>query len=92
MTLPCTGPLVISVFILGAGNAASLLDGLLYFLFFGIGFGWPLVALPLLAVPVQRRFTGFTTAHHLTITRASGLLLILVAGLGYWFDVRTPIG
>ncbi len=91
MTLPCTGPLVISVFILGAGSASSLVDGILYFVAFGIGFGWPLVVLPLFAVPFQRRFTSFMAMHHLTITRLSGLLLIIVAAFGFWVDVRPNI-
>ncbi len=43
MTLPCTGPIVISAFVIGAGSATSLVEGLLYFLAFGVGFGWPLV-------------------------------------------------
>jgi len=87
MTLPCTGPLVISVFLLGAGSASNLLDGVLYFVAFGIGFGWPLMLLPFLAVPLQRQFTGFMTANHLTITRVSGLLLIVVAAFGFYVDV-----
>ena len=82
MTLPCTGPLVISVFILGAGSAASFLDGVAYFVAFGLGFGWPLVVLPFLAVPMQRRFTGFLTTKHLAIIRLSGLLLVVVAAIG----------
>nr|MCU0494775.1 hypothetical protein [Chloroflexaceae bacterium] len=57
MTLPCTGPLIVSAFVIGAGNVASLADGLAYFLAFGLGFGWPLVLLPLLALSAQRRFT-----------------------------------
>lgn len=31
MTLPCTGPLIIGAFVLGAGNAATLANSLLYF-------------------------------------------------------------
>jgi cytochrome c-type biogenesis protein len=92
MTLPCTGPLVLSVFILGAGSANRLIDGIAYFVAFGIGFGWPLVVLPFLAVPFQRRFTGLLSMHHMTITRVSGLLLILVAAFGFWVDVRPNLG
>ncbi|MEZ4581606.1 MAG: hypothetical protein R3A10_08205 [Caldilineaceae bacterium] len=50
MTLPCTGPLIVSAFLIGAGRHA-LGSSLLYFLAFGLGFGWPLVVLPLLARP-----------------------------------------
>ena len=47
MTLPCTEPLITSAFVLGAGSIVQLTDGLLYFLFFGLGFGRPLVLLPI---------------------------------------------
>lgn len=39
MTLPCTGPFFLSGVLIGSSNLASLGDGLLYFLFFGLGFG-----------------------------------------------------
>jgi cytochrome c-type biogenesis protein len=64
MTLPCTGPLIVSAFLLGAGSAAGLASNLLYFLAFGLGFGWPLIVLPLVALPLQRRFTGWATTNH----------------------------
>ncbi len=86
MTLPCTGPLVTSVFVLGAGSARDLVDGLAYFLAFGFGFGWPLVALPLIARPVQRRFIGWLTAHHALLTRASGALLIAIGLYGLFAE------
>ena len=89
LTLPCTGPLIISAFVLGGvrGNAA-LLDGLVYFLFFGLGFGWPLVVLPLLAAPAQLSMTRFLTRHHRAITIVSGVLLLAVAFIGWWVDIR----
>ena len=59
MTLPCIGPLVVSTFVLGFGSITSLIDSLLYFLAFGLGFGWPLIALSILAQPVQRHFFFF---------------------------------
>ncbi len=87
MTLPCTGPLVISAFVLGAGNAGSLLDGILYFIAFGLGFGWPLVALPVLATPVQWEMTRWLTKRHAWIERGSGILLIGAATYAFWVDV-----
>lgn len=59
MTLPCTGPVVVSAFLLGAGSAAALTSSLLYFFAFGLGFGWPLVLLPFAALPLQRRGVGW---------------------------------
>mgnify|MGYP005854224003 CR=1 FL=1 len=87
ITLPCAGPLVVSAFLLGAGNLGRLADGLLYFLFFGLGFGWPLVVLPWLAAPLQRRFTGWMTTNYGLLTRSSGALLILIGLFGFWADL-----
>lgn len=87
MTLPCTGPVVVSAFVLGAGNAAALGESLLYFLAFGLGFGWPLLALPLLAVPLQRGSTRWLASHATTLGRLAGLLLIVIAVFGFWVDV-----
>jgi cytochrome c-type biogenesis protein len=84
MTLPCTGPLIISAFVLGAGSAASLAEGIAYFLAFGIGFGWPLVVLPLVTAPIQRWSTRWLTRHYTTIGRLSGLVLIVIGIFGFW--------
>ncbi|MBC8160933.1 MAG: hypothetical protein H7Z42_06910 [Roseiflexaceae bacterium] len=87
MTLPCTGPLIISAFALGAGNAASLAEGLAYFFIFGLGFGWPLVLLPLLASAGQRHLTGWLVQHSSALSRASGALLVLIGLFGFYADV-----
>lgn len=88
LTLPCTGPLIISAFVLGGvSGTGALVEGLAYFVAFGLGFGWPLVLLPLLAEPVQRRFTGTLTRHHRAIGVASGVLLIAVAVIGLTVDI-----
>lgn len=82
MMLPCAGPIITSAFMLGAGDARALADGLLYFLFFGLGFGLPLILLPLVALPVQRRLVGWVAAHNTLLNRASGILLIAVGVFG----------
>ena len=88
LTLPCTGPLIISAFVLGGvSGTGALVEGLAYFVAFGLGFGWPLVLLPLLAEPVQRRFTGTLTRHQRAIGVASGVLLIAVAVIGLTVDI-----
>jgi len=87
MTLPCTGPLITSAFVLGAGNILQLTDGLLYFLFFGLGFGWPLVLLPFAAMRFQRQFTGWLTQHHRLLTQISGVLLVIIGVFGIWVEV-----
>jgi cytochrome c-type biogenesis protein len=82
MTLPCTGPIITTAFLLGIGDARALADGLLYFLAFGLGFGWPLVALSLVAAPAQRRLVGWLTRHHSLLNRAAGILLIAIGLFG----------
>src|SRR5258707_8360911 len=82
MTLPCTGPIILSAFVLGAGNAKELASGLLYFFAFGIGFGWPLALLPFIARPLQQRLVRVLAHNHLVFTPASGVLLIAVWAFG----------
>ena len=89
LTVPCTGPLVISAFVLGGvRGTGTLVDSLVYFFAFGLGFGWPLVVLPLLAASGQRTFTRLLTRYHRAVTVVSGLLLLGVAVAGWWFDIR----
>lgn len=92
MTLPCTGPLVVSAFLLGSGSAQALGSSLLYFLAFGLGFGWPLVLLPLLAHPFQQRFIRWTTRHHRLLTSASGILLVAIGLFGFGTEVLPNLG
>ena len=87
MTLPCTGPVIVGAFVLGVGNSAALGQSLLYFLAFGLGFGWPLLVLPLLAVPVQRGLTRWLAGKSQALGRVSGALLLAITALGIWVDV-----
>ena len=87
MTLPCTGPIITTAFLLGSADGGSLANELLYFLFFGIGFGWPLLLLPILALPLQRRIVGWLSHHHEVLTRASGALLIAIGIFGFMTEI-----
>lgn len=87
MTLPCTGPIITSAFLIGANDAGTLFNSLTYFLFFGLGFGWPLVILPLIALPVQRRIVGWLARNHRVLERASGILLISVGIFGIFTEL-----
>jgi len=91
MTLPCAGPLIVSAFLLGAGSAAGLANSLAYFLVFGLGFGWPLIVLPLIAMPLQRRFTGWATGNYKVLTRLSGALLLAIGILGVVYDLAPNV-
>lgn len=82
MTLPCTGPVIISAFLIGAADFGGLVGELLGVLAFGLGFGWPLLVLPLLAIPVQRRLTSWLAKNHLIITRIAGIILIAIGIFG----------
>jgi cytochrome c-type biogenesis protein len=87
MTLPCAGPIVLSAFLLGSGSATQLAGSLAYFLAFGLGFGWPLVVLPLLARPFQQNFTGWMTRNYRTLTAVSGALLLAIGIFGLATEV-----
>jgi cytochrome c-type biogenesis protein len=87
MTLPCAGSIVVGAFLLGAGNITALADGLAYFFAFGLGFGWPLVLLPFIALPSQKRFTRWMTQRYGLLTRLSGVLLIGIGLFGIWVDL-----
>jgi cytochrome c-type biogenesis protein len=87
MTLPCAGPIVLSAFLLGAGSFTQLANSMLYFVAFGIGFGWPLALLPFLAQPFQRQFTRWTTRHYHAMTVFSGFLLVAIGVAGFVVEV-----
>jgi cytochrome c-type biogenesis protein len=87
MTLPCTGPVLIGAFVLGIGSAAALSESLLYFLAFGLGFGWPLLVLPLIAMPLQRGATRWLAGNSHVLNRLAGALLVAIAGFGIWSDL-----
>jgi cytochrome c-type biogenesis protein len=92
MTLPCTGPLILSTFVLGVGSVASLANGVIYFLVFGLGFGWPLIVLPLVAQATQRRFIGWMRDKHQLLNQIAGVLLIGIGFIGIWFELLPSYG
>jgi cytochrome c-type biogenesis protein len=83
MTLPCAGPVLTTGLVIAANNG-SLGEQLSYFLGFGIGFGFPLVLLPMLTLPLQRVFVGGLTKNHTLITRIAGILLVGIGLLGLY--------
>jgi cytochrome c biogenesis protein CcdA len=80
MTLPCTGPLTISLFSLSLG-VAGVIEQLLFFLIYGLGLGLPLVALSLIASASQQLLLRRFMRHAGNVSRASGLALV---ALGLW--------
>jgi len=86
MTLPCSGPLVVGVFAYGVTDTTSLLSSIGYFLAFGLGFGLPLVVLPLLGEPFRKAIMRWMLARHVLLSRLSGLLLIAIGIYGFVQD------
>ncbi len=91
MTLPCAGPIILSAFLLGSSSFAALGSSLAFFFVFGLGFGWPLVLLPFLAAPFQRRFTGWMTQNYKLLTRVSGALLVAIGIFGIYSDLLPQV-
>ena len=77
IALPCSGPLVVSIFALSltVGEALSKLN---IFFWFGMGFGLPLLALSFLSGASQRWITRQFAHHARWINLFSGLLLLAV--------------
>ncbi len=75
IALPCSGPLVVSIFAISL-SAADAIGRLTVFLWFGLGFGLPLLALSFLAGATQRWITRQFALHSLWINRVAGLLLV----------------
>ncbi len=78
ITIPCSGPLVVSIFALSftAGEAFSQLW---VFFWFGIGLGVPLLMLSLLSATLQRQLTTFFARHSRIVNIVSGLILVGIA-------------
>ncbi|MBI5842783.1 MAG: cytochrome c biogenesis protein CcdA [Chloroflexi bacterium] len=77
IALPCSGPLVVSIFAISL-TAAEALSKLNIFLWFGLGFGMPLLVLSFLSGAAQRWITRQFAMRARLINLASGLLLLSV--------------
>jgi cytochrome c-type biogenesis protein len=75
LTLPCSGPLVVSIFALSL-TVGEAFSKLWVFLWFGLGFGVPLLLISLLSGALQRRLTVLFASHSRIINLVGGLLLI----------------
>jgi cytochrome c-type biogenesis protein len=75
IALPCSGPLVVSIFALSL-TVGEALGKLNIFFWFGMGFGLPLLVLSFLSGVTQRWITRQFAAHGRLINILSGLLLL----------------
>jgi len=78
IALPCSGPLVVSIFALSF-TAAEAFSQLWTFLWFGLGLGIPLLILSFLSAALQRQLTTLFVRHSRIVNFIGGLLLIGVA-------------
>lgn len=82
IALPCSGPFLVGIFTFSF-TAAELFSKLNIFLWFGLGFGLPLLLLSLLSGASQKWVVGFFTRRSRLINRVGGILLV---GIGI-FDL-----
>ncbi|OGO68569.1 MAG: hypothetical protein A2Z49_00285 [Chloroflexi bacterium RBG_19FT_COMBO_56_12] len=80
IALPCSGPLVVGIFALSF-TAQEALSKLSVFLWFGLGFGVPLLLLSFLSGALQRQITRLFARHARLINIVGGLLLV---GIGIY--------
>lgn len=78
IALPCSGPLVVGIFALSF-TAGEALSKLWTFLWFGLGFGIPLLVLSLLSGAFQRQLVSLFARHSRAVNIVGGLLLVTVA-------------
>jgi cytochrome c-type biogenesis protein len=80
IALPCAGPLVVGIFALSF-TATEAFSKLSFFLWFGLGFGVPLLVLSFLSGAKQHQITRLFARHARQINIAGGLLLV---GIGFY--------
>jgi cytochrome c-type biogenesis protein len=78
IALPCSGPLVVAIFALSL-SVGQAVDKLWVFLWFGMGFGAPLLVLSVLSAGLQRSLTRLFARHGRRINLLGGVLLVAVA-------------
>jgi cytochrome c-type biogenesis protein len=78
IAMPCSGPMVVAIFVYSF-TFGEAVNQLWAFLWFGLGFGVPLLLISLLSGAMQRDLTRWFARHSKTINLVGGLLLIAVA-------------
>lgn len=78
IALPCSGPFIVGIFALSL-TVGEAFSKMWVFLFFGLGFGVPLLILSLLSGALQRQLTTFFARHARMVNVLGGLLLIGIA-------------
>jgi cytochrome c-type biogenesis protein len=94
IALPCSGPLVVSIFALSL-TVGEVWSKLSVFFWFGLGFGLPLLALSFLSGAAQRWITRLFAMHARRVNTVSGVLLVAVGVFDFWSNwelIQTFLG
>ncbi|MFC2028665.1 cytochrome c biogenesis CcdA family protein [Chloroflexota bacterium] len=94
IALPCSGPLVVGIFAISLSTAEAL-SRLNVFLWFGVGFGLPLLLLSLISGVLQRNITLWLARHSRLINIIGGLLLVGIGLYDFainWELIRIVLG
>lgn len=83
IALPCSGPLVVGIFALSL-SVSEALSQLAVFLWFGVGFGLPLLILSFLSGATQRWITRQFALHARLINVSGGILLVGIGLYDLW--------
>lgn len=83
IALPCSGPLVVGIFALSL-SVSEALNQLAVFLWFGVGFGLPLLILSFLSGATQRWITRQFALHARLINIIGGVLLVGIGLYDLW--------
>lgn len=86
IALPCSGPLVVGIFAISL-TAAEALSRLNVFLWFGVGFGLPLLLLSLISGALQRSITRWLAYHSRLINVIGGILLVGIGVYDFWVNL-----
>jgi cytochrome c-type biogenesis protein len=83
LALPCSGPLIVGIFAISL-TAAEAFSKLGAFLWFGLGFGLPLLALSLISGAYQRSLTRWFAQNARLVNWVGGILLVGIGVYDLW--------
>jgi len=78
IALPCSGPLVVGIFAYSF-TVEEIISKLTVFLWFGLGFGLPLLILSFMTGSASHRVSTFLARHSRIINLVGGMLLVGIA-------------
>jgi len=85
IALPCSGPLVVSIFAISLQSSAFI-SRLATFLWFGLGFGLPLFVLSFMGGALQKPITRFFARYSRWVNLFSGILILGLGVYDLWIN------